>query len=122
MAQHSDETKAAVLSALLAGQSIGAVAREYHLSKSTVSGWKSQSGINSVPVPNPKKEELGTLVVAYLTEVLTTVRAQAQQFRNTAWLAQQSAADAAVLHGVLIDKAVRLLEALAPPEGDDAAS
>ncbi|MFI5314019.1 MAG: hypothetical protein ACHQ06_07680, partial [Candidatus Dormibacteria bacterium] len=91
---------------------------EYHLPKSTVSRWKHESGTASVPVPNPKKEELGTLVVAYLTEVLTTVRAQAEQFRNTAWLAQQTAADAAVLHGVLVDKAVRLLEALAP--SDDA--
>jgi transposase-like protein len=118
VAQHSDETKAAVLAALLTGQSIGAVAREYHLPKGTVSGWKRQSGMTPQPVATQKSAELGDLVVAYLTEVLTTVRAQAEQFRNTAWLAQQTAADAAVLHGVLVDKAVRLLEALAP--SDDA--
>ena len=117
-AAHSDQTKAAVLAALLQGQSISSVARDYDIPKGTVSGWKRQAGIDAIPVATQKQIDLGEFVVAYLTEALTTIRAQAVQFRDPAWLAQQPAADAAVLHGVMVDKAIRLLEALSP--ADDA--
>ena len=111
--KYSDETKAAALAALLAGQSVSAVAREYKLPKGTVSNWKnhpSQDGVR--PDRTQKREAIGALLLEYLHTNLETLKQQSVFFRDTAWLAKQSAADAAVLHGVMTDKSIRLLEAL----------
>lgn len=108
MRRYSEEKKAAVISALLAGQSVNAVAEEYKIPKSTVSRWKnSDIGTNGT-----QKKEIGELLLDYLQENLATLRAQATFFRDEKWLARQSAESAAVLHGVMTDKAVRLLEAM----------
>jgi transposase-like protein len=111
---HSDETKAAVLSALLAGQSVTAVAQQFHLSRDTVRAWRSAAGLSqgAPAVSQQKRAEIGELLIGYLREVLTTLRVQQRAFREKDWLAAQSASELAVLHGVSFDKAVRLLEAL----------
>lgn len=108
MSKYSDETKAAVIAALLAGQSVSAVAKEYDIPKGTVSSWKTRD----VAGVATQKAEIGDLLIEYLTENLKTLRRQAELFRTEEWLMDQPASDAAVLHGVLTDKAVRLLEAL----------
>jgi transposase-like protein len=41
MNRYDESTKAAVMGALLAGQSISSVAREYQIPKGTVSEWKA---------------------------------------------------------------------------------
>ena len=108
MSNYSDETKAAVLAALLTGQSIGQVAREYNIPKGTISNWKNRS-------PGPKvgtqKKEIGDLLLNYLHANLDALTAQAETFKDPGWLRQQNAADVAVLHGVMTDKAIRLMEA-----------
>src|SRR5690606_22248922 len=99
--------KAAVMAALLVGQGVAEVAKEYRLPQSTVSRWKaearSEAGLS---------EDIGELLLTYLRQSLSTLRAQAEFFGNTDWLRRQKAADVAVLHGVMTDKAVRLLEAM----------
>src|SRR5512133_822753 len=105
---YGDEVKAAVMAALLAGQSLNSVAREYNLPKSTVSRWKN----SDVPYTGTQKTEIGGLVLEYLQANLETLRLQVEIFRDKTWLQRQTASDAAVLHGVLTDKAIRLLEAL----------
>jgi len=105
------------MAALLAGQSIGQVARDYDIPKTTVSRWKNEG----VPENGTQKKEIGDLILEYLHENLVTLRAQSRFFRDEKWLARQSADSAAVLHGVMTDKAIRLLEALAkhdPEPGD----
>lgn len=114
MRAHNPETRAAAIAALLAGQSITEVARTYDLPEGTVKSWKRQ-GIND---PSPKKE-IGDLVLEYLQENLITLRIQAEVFRDETWLKRQSAESAAVLHGVMTDKAVRLLEALSKNNAPD---
>lgn len=118
-AEHSSEVKAAVMAALLQGQSVHEVAKEYSVPRSTVTRWKKEGG-RSV---GPQKREIGDLIVEYLRENLETLRSQAVTFRNPKWLERQSAENAAVLHGVMTDKAIRLLEALgrAEDEADKAA-
>lgn len=111
---HTEETKAAVLAALLEGQSLSQVARDWRLPKSTVARWKAEC---SGTVGPEKQAEIGELLLGYLRENITTLRAQAEKFRDSQWLDKQPAAEVAVLHGVLADKAVRLLEALEPAEG-----
>lgn len=126
-ASYTDQTKAAAMAALLQGQSVSSVAKEYRLPKGTVSGWKRQAereasrpeGSEGVATTaTQKSERIGALLMDYLEANLTALRAQVEAFSDPDWLARQNAADAAVLHGVMTDKAVRLLEALSPPEGD----
>lgn len=107
MRAHSDQTKAAVMAALLTGQSVGQIAKEYNLPESTIRDWKRQSADD----PTPKKE-IGQLVLEYLQANLEALKAQTIMFRDMTWLAKQNAADIAVLHGVMTDKAIRLLEAM----------
>ena len=104
---HDPETRAAAMAALLEGQAVSAVAKEYKLPPSTVSRWKAKAREEA-----GRSDDVGELLLDYLTENLRTLRAQAQAFRDPEWLRAQEADAAAVLHGVLTDKAVRLLEAL----------
>jgi transposase-like protein len=103
------------MAALLTGQSINEVARQFHLSKSTVSAWRQSAGVIGSNAFEPKKQsELGDLIADYLREALATLAAQARQFREPEWIKGQDASEVAVLHGVLADKAIRILAALEP--------
>ena len=117
MSKYSDETKAAVLAALLSGQSINEVAREYKIPKGTVSSWKSRElGDVSQTIATQKRDELGNLLLTYLKETVTTLIEQARFARSKEWLEKQSGSEFAVLHGVQTDKAIRLLEAFSASE------
>ena len=116
---HSPEVKAAVLAALLTGQAIDAVASEYKINENTVKRWKRESaaGLNDVRRAatadgDDPDTSVGAKLLGYLGEALTTLQAQVIFFRDTAWLRKQSASELAVLHGVVTDKAIRLIEAM----------
>ncbi len=110
--EYGPEVKAAVMAALLAGQSIREVAREYSIPKSTVGAWsKEKTGVQYVP--DEKKEEIGDLLVEYIRLSLESLKVQVQHFGDKTWLTNQDADALAVLHGVQTDKAIRLLEAIA---------
>ena len=116
MSKYSDETKAAVMAALLTGQSVSSVAREYSIPRGTVAGWSSRLNSSDLSnVSNTKKAEIGDLLTDYLRETIITLKEQAVFFRDPTWLEKQGASELAVLHGVQTDKAIRLLEAF----GDD---
>lgn len=117
---YSDETKAAAMSALLEGQSVSKVAKEYEIPKGTVSNWKKaakkqveEEGVHGDRTQK-KGESIGELLYSYLETNLRTLTEQSEAFADREWLKEQSASEAAVLHGVLTDKTVRLLEALGP--------
>jgi len=116
--EYNPDTKAAVLAALLQGQSVNSVAKTYKVPRSTIQGWRDAAGMNDSALPRSKKDEIGEKILAYLDENLTTLRAQAEFFRDKEWLKKQDASSLAVLHGVITDKAIRLLEALAGEEGE----
>lgn len=105
---YSEEKKAAALAALLQGQSLSAVAREYKIPKGTLAGWKKAN----IPNDPTQKKDVGELLLGYLETNLEALKAQAEFFKTEDWLKKQNAADVAVLHGVMTDKAVRLLEAM----------
>lgn len=107
--QYPEETKAAVMAALLAGQSINQVARDYNIPKGTVSSWWNRGGREFAT----QKSDVGDLLMEYLRANLATLRAQTEVFSDREWLEKQPASDLAVLHGVMTDKAIRLLESLA---------
>ena len=121
------EVRAAVLAALLAGQSITAVASTYRIPTGTIKAWAKRARDRGDTVAEvaddatakKRKVEVGELILAYLRENLTTLRAQQEVFRDREWLKTQSAGELAVLHGVTVDKAVRLLEAMGGPGAGD---
>lgn len=107
--KHSDDVRAAVMAALLAGQGVSEVAATYKIPVQTVSEWGKQ--IDFGQVRTKKENDFGDLLACYLETTLTTLREQVRLFGNREWLAKQSAADLAILHGVLADKAFRIFEA-----------
>ncbi len=106
--KYDDETRAAVMAALLAGQTIDHVASEYHVPRSTVGRWKNEE----IPLNEIQKKEIGDLLREYLEANLIAIRAQTNVFADEDWLRKQEASQLAVLHGVMTDKAIRLLEAI----------
>ena len=118
--RYSEETKSAAMASLIAGQSISEVSKEYEIPVGTVKGWRAQA-VRLNQVEPEKKSAIGDLILLYLQENLTTLTEQAKVFRDEDWLKGQSAADAAVLHGVMTDKAVRLFEAMAKAGGPPSA-
>lgn len=108
---YSEETKAAAMSALLAGQSISEVAKTYEIPVGTVKGWRSKAGSDQ-PVPTQKRARIGELLLEYLEANLTTLKTQSEKFGDVDWIDKQPASEMAVLHGVVADKTVRILEAL----------
>lgn len=124
---HSDEVKGAVMAALLAGQSISSVAKEYKIPKGTVHGWQRQAetltrsgGVGGVATE--KQGRIGDLLFEYLIASLMSLKVQAEHFGDKKWLERQSADSLAILHGVTVDKAVRLLEALTSGDASNAAT
>lgn len=101
------------MAALLAGQSVTEVTKQFDVSQATVSRIKarlSEKDLNDLECK--KNDRFGDLLAEYLEETIITLKAQARFFRNETWLEKQPASDLAVLHGVAADKAIRLLEAV----------
>lgn len=114
--QYSDAEKAAALAALLAGQSLNSVAAEYHIPRGTLKFWKAQN--HPGPVDPQKRDRIGELLLQYLEANLEALAAQAQVFGDPKWLRRQGAQEVGVLHGIMTDKAVRLIEAFSAHDSD----
>lgn len=112
--QHSEETKGAVMAALLTGQSVSSLAREYQIPKGTVSGWKRQAFEQGVVSPaTQKRQRIGELIIEYVEAALIALKAQVEAVGNERYITKQDASELAVLHGVIADKAIRILEGIA---------
>lgn len=114
--QYSDAEKAAALAALLAGQSLHSVAAEYRIPRGTLKHWRAQS--HPGPVDPQKRDRIGSLLLQYLEANLEALTAQARVFGDPAWLREQGAQEVGVLHGIMTDKAVRLIEAFSAHDSD----
>lgn len=116
--EYDEVTKAAVMAALLTGQSINFVAREYKIPRGTVATW-SRNLQRDHTVSTEKRERLGELIIDNVeAELVTTIEMQ-DVFRDKEWLKKQSASELAVLYGVIKDKAIRVLEALPDQDSRD---
>ena len=117
---YNDDTKAAVMAALLAGQSITAVAKEYKVPSGTVSRWRADASEIIKEERAKKSTPIDVLLYEYLQANLAVLKKQTDVFSDEEWLKKQDASSVAVLHGVLADKAIRLLEAAhAADESED---
>lgn len=113
--KHPDELQSQVIAALLAGQGVGEVAAQYNLDKSVVSRWKTSlpsDKLQQIATKTAEKgEQIEEALFGYLIETLTTLKEQVIIAREREYVIKQPAGEFAVLHGVMADKAVRLLEA-----------
>jgi hypothetical protein len=106
-----EEVKAQVIAALLAGQGVNEVARNLNIPKANVSRWGREVAEQLEQLGTQKKDEIGELLTGYVRSNITALRVQTEHAADTTWLKKQSASEVAVLHGVLADKLVRILEA-----------
>lgn len=115
---YDDATKAAVMAALLSGQAVDAVAKQYNIPASTIRNWKAATKLENT-LDQEQQYEIGDLLLDYLREILGALKKQATHFGDKAWLSAQEADQLAVLHGVAADKAIRIIEALAGNEDQE---
>lgn len=115
---HPTETKALALAALMQGQSAALVSREYNIPESTIKMWRRELRDGKVTPDNPdQRTEVGDLLLAYLRANLAAVTKQMETFSDPKWLRQQSASELGVLHGILVDKSLRLVEIMSRAGG-----
>lgn len=107
---HSQEVKATALAALIAGSSVAEVAKHHNLPIQTVDRWAKSGEMGEI---GSEKKDLSERVQDYLDTLLTGLSAQVRHASTQDYIRKQSAADLALLHGVMADKAFRLLAAAA---------
>lgn len=117
---YSKETKAAVIAALLEGQSVSRVAKDYNIPRGTVTSWntRQKEGASSDEVDASQKKEISNLIIDLLESHLEAAINIAQSI-DVDYIKKQSASEVAVLLGVINDKAFRMLEALGRAEDND---
>lgn len=111
--KHSDEVQAQVMAALLAGQGVNEIAESYSLPESTIREWRETLNSEQFAELRAKKgERIEELLFNYLTANLAALEAQAKVVSESEYITKQPADSLAVLHGVMADKSIRLLEAI----------
>lgn len=110
---HSPEVRAAVIAALMAGQSVSQVAKEYKLPKGTVSNWKHRK-TEGVRTSETQKgtSAIGELLIDLVRENLKGLIEVSKLLQDSVWLRTQDAAEIGTLAGITHDKTTRMLEAL----------
>ena len=124
MAVHDEQTKAAVMAALLEGQSVSSVAKKYEIPKGTVSDWKRKvattvevGGSDEKPTQKGNQGSIGNLLMTLLETNVRSLIAISEKTADPEWLDKQTASEVSLLFGVKHDKVVRMIEAL---NGSDA--
>lgn len=115
---HSDETKAAVMAALLAGLSIAEVCRKYNLPKATVSRLRAELGSELEQVGTEKRSRLDDLLLDSLASNLAAQKRIAETASEPEYIRSQGASAVAELYETLAAAAIRLLEAASLTESE----
>jgi transposase-like protein len=113
--RYPDEVKAAALAdSVLIGA--GAAAAKYGIPFGTLTSWRCREDLQ--PIAVVKKDRIGMLVAAYVEANLQALTAQAYVSSDPEYINRQPAEGLAILHGVMADKSVRLLEAISRHQPD----
>jgi len=113
---HPPELRAQAVAAVLAGASVAATARQFGLSKQTVSRWVNETAGGTLETRQRARdpETIGDLIYDLIVIHLEAISRQLQAVSRPEWLAKQTAADAAQLLGAERDSLIRLLAGLRP--------
>lgn len=112
----SEETKNAVIGALLAGISVTETARRYQLPQSTVSRIKTEVPLKLDEVGLETRDELDDVIVTHLRVQLAGMNRIAKQADREKWIDQQSAGSLAELYEKMSNHSLQLLEAASAVE------
>ena len=116
-----DEVKAAAMADLIL-LAPATVAAKYGIKPATVRQWKRRELAALAPMRvtdvTEKKSRIGALALEYLEANFNAQIAQAYVTSDPNYINRQPAGELAILHGVLADKSIRLLEALQPRDTD----
>lgn len=113
------------MAALLSGQGVEEVAKQYNLHEASVRNWKRQIPADTLTSLNAKKQEdaenradeLQILLNDYLKANLRALTAQCNVLGDENYIRKYPPQQTAVLHGVMADKAARMVEAVYRLEG-----
>jgi len=107
--RYTDDEKAAALAdVLILGP--GATAAKYSVPLGTLKGWQREYEI--VHDPTIKKGRIELLAITYLEASFQALIAQAHVISQPEYIDRQPAGELAILHGVVADKAIRLVDAI----------
>jgi transposase-like protein len=110
---HSAKVKGAAIASLLTGDTVSEVATKHGLDKSVVSRWKARIPKGELQrVATKKGEQIDCKIFECAKSNLESLTAQAKTTGDPEWIRQQSAKDLALLHGVMFDKSLRILDAV----------
>ena len=120
MQTYTDELKAQVVAAALAGGSTRTVAKQFGVAPSSVRGWCKDA-------QPTKTNSLATLdidgiALRLIDGSVSAVGAISGVTLDEAWLRRQNAHDLAILYGVIADKLIRVLGAIKRPDDGSADS
>lgn len=101
----SDDVRAAIMAALLAGQGVTETAKQFNVGDATVSRLKAK--LEELEI----KKEIPELVMEVLREQLSAIKNIAREASRPDYVKEQPASEIAVLIGVISDKAFRILSA-----------
>jgi transposase-like protein len=119
--EYAPEVKAAVMAALMDGQSLRQIEREHGVAKSTVAAWGKETDGIVVSVRDTldkKKAQITELLVDLFLAKLESQISLAKHAGDRDWLKKQDASAVAMLLGVSDDKLIRLLEKYESNEPD----
>jgi len=114
IAKYPIKVIATAIAMLCAGESVQAVSDKLSIPHPTISDWKAKlipKGEYSLQHVQPKKEVIESLLGEYLEEILRMALIQVKLFQDETWIRSQNAADISTLHGTVVDKGFRILEA-----------
>lgn len=124
MNSYTNEFKAQVVAdILLAALSLKQIASKHNIPHATVRTWNSRlvkhSELAQVETDETQvKKQIGDYLLEILNANLEAQVAQLKVFADEKWLKQQSASEIGILHGILNDKAGRLIGAFGSDRPD----
>lgn len=117
---HPVEVRWAVIAAILAGETQQRIAEMFDIDQSTVSRWKSNIREELAKMSQEQRDQIEINIFITIIKTQHAIQAQLNVFSDPQWLKRQTAAELGILHGILHDKSIRLLEAIAPAEPGNA--
>lgn len=114
----NDETRAAIMAALMSGQGVEKVASEYGVATGTVSNLKKLAlpFLQENEATLKQKRDISGSVLDVLQSQLNALQSIAIEISRPEYLQKQDASEVAVLYGVIADKAFRIASALEPED------
>jgi hypothetical protein len=104
----SEPLKAAVMAALMLGQSAEQVAIRFGLPVTDVRRWEAAYDISN---PLKRRDSLSEMLLVFVEQELASLMAISIATSDEDWIKDQNAADIAILHGAKQDRLMKILEA-----------